>query len=158
VSDGSERILWRISDRHDLIGGGGLRSGGRWHTRGSPIVYLAESPAAALLEVLVHLEIDSQDIPEFFSLLKIAVPMVWGSDSIDIPVNADWKRDLTVTRKAGDAWLAGRSLAIVRVPSVVIAETWNCLLNPEHPEAGNARIVSITQEPFDPRLFRFGSR
>ena len=54
-------ILWRISAYADLSGTGGLRVSGRWHQAGRPVVYAATSPPGAMLEVLVHLEIDPED-------------------------------------------------------------------------------------------------
>ena len=62
-------ILCRISRHQDLRGTGGLRSPGRWHHAGQPIIYLAESPAGALLEVCVHTS--DNDVPPDFILLKI---------------------------------------------------------------------------------------
>ena len=55
--------LWRISNHASLTGEGGLYASGRWHTRGQRVVYLADHPASALLEVMVHLEIDAEDLP-----------------------------------------------------------------------------------------------
>ena len=66
--------LWRISNYADLSGIGGLRAAGRWHYAGHPIVYLAETPAAALLEVCVHTS--ANDVPPEFTLLKIEGPNV----------------------------------------------------------------------------------
>ena len=66
--------LWRISNHADLSGEGGRRVGGRWHERGRPVVYLSEHPALALLENLVHLEIDPEDLPSGYQLLTVDVP------------------------------------------------------------------------------------
>src|ERR1022692_950652 len=65
-------ILWRISRHRDLSGAGGLKVPGRWHYAGQPIVYLAGSPSAALLEVCVHTS--ANDVPPAFTLLKIEGP------------------------------------------------------------------------------------
>src|SRR3546814_17761488 len=65
-------ILWRISEHATLDGAGGLVVGGRWHSKGRPIVYAAESTALAMLEVLVHLDVDS--IPPPFQLMRLQVP------------------------------------------------------------------------------------
>src|SRR5947207_5321415 len=67
-------LLWRISNHLSLAGDGALRTPGRWHTRGRRVVYCAQSPAAALLEILVHFEIDIQDLPVRYRLLKIETP------------------------------------------------------------------------------------
>ena len=66
--------LWRISNYHSLNGKGGLKYPGRWHNAGLPVVYLAESPAGALLETLVHLMVDPEDIPDEFQLLAVEIP------------------------------------------------------------------------------------
>jgi RES domain-containing protein len=61
-------VLWRISRHRELSGTGGLRASGRWHHAGHRIVYLAESPAGALLEVCAHTS--AHDIPPDFLLWK----------------------------------------------------------------------------------------
>jgi hypothetical protein len=55
-------VLWRISNHASLAGAGGLRASGRWQVRGKRVV-CAEHHAAALLEILVHFEIDVRDLP-----------------------------------------------------------------------------------------------
>ena len=67
-------FLWRISNHLSLTGDGALRTPGRWHSRGRRVVYCAQNPAAALLEILVHFEIDIQDLPLRYRLLKIKAP------------------------------------------------------------------------------------
>ncbi|WP_244609078.1 RES family NAD+ phosphorylase [Bradyrhizobium sp. SUTN9-2] len=66
--------IWRISNFDDLSGIGGLKADGRWHDRGRHVVYAADHPASALLEVMVHLEIDVEDLPTSYQLLRIDVP------------------------------------------------------------------------------------
>ncbi len=66
--------LWRISRFQDLDGEGGLKASGRWHTKGSRIVYLSESPACALLEHLAHVDFDPDELPVSFTLLRIEAP------------------------------------------------------------------------------------
>ena len=66
--------LWRISNHASLSGEGGLHASGRWHARGRRVVYLADHPASALLEVMVHLEIDAEDLPSHYQLLGVDVP------------------------------------------------------------------------------------
>lgn len=65
-------ILWRISNHADLRGIGGLKAAGRWHSRGRPVVYLAESQPGALLEVLVHIDVTRvENLPTHYTLLKV---------------------------------------------------------------------------------------
>lgn len=157
ANDSAQRTLWRISDFVDLSGEGARRASARWHTRGSRVVYLADSPSAALWEVVVHLEIGSDDTPDFFSLLKVSFPERLDIHELDLPEEVDWKLDEKLTRSIGDRWLAEGKTCLARMPSVIISETWNYLLNPEHPDAAHVRIVSVTREQYDRRIFRLGA-
>ena len=67
-------IVWRLSRYTDLQGFGGIQVSGRWHEKGNPIVYAAASASTALLEVLVHLDIDPEDIPDDIKLIEIENP------------------------------------------------------------------------------------
>lgn len=147
--------LWRISNYGDLSGTGGLISSGRWHSRGAKIVYLADHPASALLERLVHLEIDTEDIPSAYQLLAIEGPdglAFESSNAEDLPAN--WRGDEPATQPIGDAWLQGRRTALLRVPSAITPHTFNWLLNPEHPDSSALKIVEVIKTAFDRRLFR----
>jgi RES domain-containing protein len=152
------KTFWRISDYVGLTGDGGRKAGARWHTASSRIVYLAESPMAALVETLVHLEVDSEDTPDFYTLLKIPVPDGLVIQPLDPPAGSEWKQDLKLTRRMGDAWLASLETPLARVPSAIAPQTWNYLLNPEHPDAKMIEVAEVIKERFDNRLFRFSSR
>ena len=149
-------ILWRISNHLELTGKGGLIAPGRWHTRGVPIVYLADSPTSALLEFLVHLEISERKVPETYTLLEIAVDDQAAVHEID-PEIADWRQNQNLTRGLGDAWLAAKETLLAKVRSAIAPRTWNFLLNPVHEANAQSRIASVSQQRFDTRLFKFGS-
>src|ERR1700724_701625 len=126
-------ILWRVSRFPNLKGIGGLRSPGRWHTAGRPIVYLAESPAGALLEICVHTA--SNDIPSDFTLLQVEgpdgpIPII---DPDKLPT--DWTTNVNVTREIGDKWQASAASVLLSVPSAIVPRTFNFLFNPLHPQA-----------------------
>jgi RES domain-containing protein len=152
------RTFWRISEYIDLNGEGGRKASARWHTAGSRIVYLAESPIAAQFETLVHLEVESEDTPDFYTLLRIAVPDDLAIQPLDLPAGSEWKQDLKLTQRMGDAWLASLETALARVPSAIAPHTWNYLLNPAHPDASQVQVAEVVKERFDNRLFRFGAR
>jgi RES domain-containing protein len=144
--------LWRISNYADLSGGGGLQAAGRWHTRGKRIVYLADHPASALLEMLVH--IDRDLIPATYLLLRIVVSESVPIDTIGIDALAsDWRTQPASTRQIGDQWLDQSSTALLQVPSVIVPIGKNFLLNPAHPDAAKVTIVDAINAPFDLRLF-----
>ena len=156
------RSLWRISEYPDLSGAGGRLGSARWHTRGRPVVYLAESPAGAMLERIVHLlnmdEDGNGDLPRTYTLLEISVPEGLEEKALNALAPTDWKEREQLTQQIGDAWLASRETSLARVPSAILPRTWNYLLNPAHPDAPQVQIVDIIKERFDNRLFRFGPR
>ena len=143
-------ILWRISRHRDLNGAGGLKVPGRWHHAGQPVVYLAESPSAALLEVCVHTS--ANDVPPEFTLLKIEVPdpEVFVAKLEDLP--PDWNTRLELTRDLGTAWLRKKDGVLLQVPSAIVPETANFLFNPTHVDAQKFRIGEVWAHPFDIRL------
>lgn len=127
-------ILWRISAFNDLSGRGGLLAGGRWHRSGRPVVYLAETPSNAMLEVLVHLEIDPEDIPDNLRLLRVEIPThVSMQTAAELPPG--WEEDIHSTREVGDSWLLKGDTLLLRVPSAIMPHTYNVLLNPAHSQA-----------------------
>lgn len=152
-------VLWRISNHLDLEGRGGQYFASRWTSRGKRVVYLSESPAGAMLEILVHLNTREERNPRSYKLLEIAAPEGLSSEWILPPVGVLWKENQRLTQKMGDAWLSEMRTPLARVPSAIVPFTWNILLNPLHPDATQVRIASVNDERFDTRLFRLsGSR
>jgi RES domain-containing protein len=146
-------ILWRISNHRTLDGRGGLLASARWHTRGRPIVYLAETATGALTEALVHLELDPNHLPRHYKLLKAAAPddvSIRQVTKRDLPKN--WVQDEVATRTIGDEWLGSNESALLRVPSAIAPETFNVLLNPAHREAARVVVVEWREWPWDRRL------
>lgn len=147
--------LWRISNHRSLTGEGGLRYSARWHTAGRPIVYLAASPAGAMVEVLVHLELQEDELPPSYTLLKVEFPADVAIEEIRIAEKEAWKTNLSISRRLGDEWLKNGKTALVRVPSAILPNTFNYLLNPLHRNAKHIKIASATRARFDPRLLRY---
>ena len=148
-------FLWRISNHLSLTGDGAVRTPGRWHTRGRRVVYCAQSPAAALLEILVHFEIDIQDLPVRYRLLKIQVPDDVQFERVSVDdLPKDWPERTEVTRAVGDGWLTKGSAALLSVPSAIVPETFNVLLNPAHQDARGIVIVQTGEHAIDPRLLK----
>jgi RES domain-containing protein len=145
-------FLWRISNHDSLDGRGGLIASARWHSRGRPIVYLAATPAGALVEALVHLELKPNQLPKSYRLLKAEAPD-------DLPkmhfsaLTDDWRQNETASRTLGDEWLSRAQAALLEVPSAILPETTNILLNPLHPDAARITVLWHEAYPFDQRLF-----
>src|SRR5664279_1225679 len=127
-------MLWRVSRHRDLKGAGGLRAPGRWHERGVPVVYLAESPSGALLEVCVHTS--ANDVPPYYTLLGIEADARVSLETLDpSTLPADWTKRPEVTRELGTKWLREEISCFLRVPSALVPATFNFVLNPLHSDA-----------------------
>jgi RES domain-containing protein len=146
-------ILWRVSNYQTLDGVGGLYVSGRWHTRGHPVVYCTLNPATALLETLVHIEIDSEDRPECFQVLRIEGPDSLSIEKVEADsLSPDWADDLSPTQAIGDRWLTESRSLLLQVPSVLVPETWNVLVNSQHVEANLLKITMMYEHAFHARL------
>jgi RES domain-containing protein len=113
-------------------------------------VYLAESPAGALVEVLAHTA--SGDAPPAYTLLKIVGPDIAIAKIARVELPANWTRNQALTQSIGSNWLESGRSALLQVPSVLVPETWNYLLNPIHAEAARCAIERSYEYPFDLRL------
>jgi len=146
--------VWRISNFADLSGKGGLIGSGRWHVRGTLVVYCADHPSTSVLEILVHA--NRQTVPDFYQLMEIDVPDALAIGELKL---ADgWQTDSAISRAAGTQIIRSNRFAVIRVPSVVMPKAanylLNYLLNPLHEDAGKISIVATDRYPFDSRLLR----
>jgi RES domain-containing protein len=139
-------VAWRICRRPfaDLSGEGARLYGGRWNSPGRPLVYAAETAALAVLEVRVHLDLDWDVLPDDYVLMAIDLGHLVPEDCHELP---------PVPRATGDAWLRSGRSALLRVPSSIVPESRNVLINPARPEAAAVEIRSVRAFVFDPRLW-----
>ncbi|WP_424814083.1 RES family NAD+ phosphorylase [Roseococcus sp. YIM B11640] len=130
-------------------GMGAALGGGRWNAVGVPVIYAASSQALSMLEVLVQ----GGD----FSLPRAAVAALLPDDlhveTLD-PLPAGWREvDSPTARAAGMEWLLSGRGAVLRVPSVIVPEESNYLVNPAHPDAARIAVGAPVPVEWDPRLF-----
>lgn len=146
---------WRIvKEKHArtaFSGEGAAKAGGRWNSRGVAIVYTSATRALAALETLVHL-----NPPVIFDYRIVRIEfdekLVERLSMAALP--RDWKSEPPPpsTKQLGDAWVRRSSSTILAVPSVVIPDEMNFLLNPAHPDFKLIRIGRPARFAFDPRL------
>ena len=149
--------VWRICREpyaaDALTGRGRLFTSGRWHTRGRPVVYTSRSLALAALEILVHA--DRGTLPSDLIQVEIDVPdglKALRIGSKELPGNWQTYPAPPALQRLGDEWLVTGSTALLRVPSAVIPEEFNFLLNPQHADARKLKIVSTRGFSHDLRL------
>lgn len=148
-------ILYRIvkcNYAEDLTGTGARLFGGRWNSEGKPALYLASSRSLAVLEVLVHLP--PLMIPDNYCLVEIEIP----GNSINVLAVKDmpigWK-DISPPielKQIGDKFLRNQKQLLLQLPSAIVPEEHNFMLNPLHPEMKNVKILSKQAFNFDERL------
>ena len=103
--------------------------------------------------MLVQQELAVDELPRTYRLLKIEAPDNVSMKTVDattLPRN--WRDNVAVTRRLGDTWLEQGSSTLLRVPCVIVPDTYNVLLNPAHKDRRRIKIVEATDHPFDRRL------
>jgi RES domain-containing protein len=129
-----------------LSGEGALRYGGRWNSKGVPVIYAAESRIMAVLELLIRQPIDK--ICAQYKILPLDIP-----DTIFQPkIPAHWKEDELVSRKLGDELLKNRNNLVIKVPSALLSNSYNYLVNPLSPKIDQVRLLSPEAILMDDRL------
>jgi RES domain-containing protein len=145
--------LWRVSRYASLDGAGGLAVAGRWHIQGRPITYCSLHPATALLEWIVHLELYANKPSAAVPFIVIEAPDDISREQLT-GLPTDWRTNQAVTQAIGDEWLKSGRTAMLVVPSALVPQADNMLINPAHRDVVRIRIVESRIEPFDMRLRR----
>jgi RES domain-containing protein len=146
---------WRIvkAAHADLAfsGEGARRVGGRWNSPGVPMVYTSEHKSLAVLEMLAHLY--PGDMPRYLTFrIEFEASLVERWPIAKLPPR--WREEMPAiaTRLLGDAWARENRSAALAVPSAIIPEEFNFLLNPNHPDFAKVKIAKPTGFAFDSRL------
>ncbi len=155
-----EVVLWRIAadtpayEAHDLSGKGAEVSGGRWNRTGTPVVYASTSRALACLETVVHLT--QTPLPLNRYLVEIFVPgNLWDAATDFVGAQAvGWDAEPAgkVSLDWGTVWAKGARTVLARVPSVVVEEEFNVLINPRHPDLSFVRARKVRRWLYDRRF------
>ncbi len=124
---------------------GAMDAGGRWNSIGTPMLYAAEHLSLACVEVLVHLE--KSDLPRDYVWSRAEV-----SDELE-EISFNDLNHVSACQLAGDRWVRESGQLAIRVPSVVIPEEFNVLLNPTHEDYSSVQWTVPRPFRFDPRLF-----
>jgi RES domain-containing protein len=146
---------WRlVKEKHAssaFSGEGAARFGGRWNSRGIRAVYTSSSRSLAALEVLVHL---NPPVSFRFKLLPAKFPqsLVERMTVEDLP--DDWRSEPPPPsiQTIGDEWVRSQRSSILAIPSTLVQEELNYLINPLHPDFQRITLGVSEDFNFDPRL------
>lgn len=134
--------------------GASMVKGFRWNSVNTRLVYTAESRALATLEVSVHLDL-SEDLPTDRNYVEIEIPddlLIQEVSLKDLPKNWDSKPPIQITQIIGDSFVNAKGAAVLKVPSCIVPQEYNYLINPNHEDARRIKVVSKTKMSFDTRL------
>lgn len=134
--------------------GAALSEGFRWNSLSTYMVYTAQSRSLAMLEIAMHLDL-SEDLPNDRYFVEIEIPKavsVLALQKSDLPEAWDAKPPLVETQNIGDEFVLRKEAAVLRVPSAIIHEEFNYLINPNHSESSKIKVVSTKLLQFDNRL------
>ncbi len=154
--------LWRIAAETrkygaaDLSGAGAAKKPGRWNDYGEPVIYCAPTIAMAVLETGAH--VDDAGLPLDRYLVQIEVPKtVWDKRETlaigKLPIGWDAIPGGRASVEVGSKWLSSMRTAILLVPSVIVPEECNTLLNPKNPDAALISAKLLRRFEYN-RLFR----
>jgi RES domain-containing protein len=151
-----DAVLWRIARRPyalDKSGIGARDGGGRWNSVGTAVIYAGRTIAIAALEKFVHL---SGVVPADLVLVRVEIPDESSSETpalADLP--PDWAavRPRPGTMRFGTKWAQESRSLVLYVPSAIVREETNGVLNPNHPEFAGVRMEIEREFHYDPRMF-----
>lgn len=149
-------IVYRITKKEHapLDGLGGIYGPGRWHKKGNPVIYSSEHASLAAWEKIVHIS-SFANLPDNLELLKIEIPddlaiqtvpesvLISGWDSFPF---------CSETVNYGTEFLRTKAHLALRVPSAIIKEEYNIILNPLHPDINRCKVIRSVPFIFDKRI------
>ena len=146
--------LAKLKYSKDLLGKGAEKSGGRWNSKGTAMLYTSASRALCATEIAVHIplgilpkdySIDTIEFPETIKILKL--------DPKKLP--KDWRSfpHPNSTQLIGDTFISENKYLIMQVPSAVVQGDYNFLINPNHKDFSKIKLLKVGAFAFDERLF-----
>lgn len=149
-------IVYRLSREkysNDLSGKGAEIAGGRWNSKGTPLLYTAENRALCTVEIAVHTPLGV--LPMDYCVIEIQLPKtkIMSLEVEDLP--EDWKTfpHPISTKQIGDDFVKDNTHLVLKTPSAVVEEEYNFLINPFHAQFHKVKIINKKSFQFDKRLF-----
>jgi RES domain-containing protein len=135
----------------DLTGEGARLYGGRWNRKGTPCLYTSSFRSLAILEFSVNVSLD--EIPSSLSMVTLRVP----DQFMELPLEylpGNWNNIPAPgsTREFGSKLLQEGKHLIIRLPSAVIPQEFNYIINPAHKDLGLCKVISTDDFVYDVRI------
>ena len=154
------KTVWRITNRafaeSAFSGEGASIVGGRWNSKGKQMVYTAAHLSLAILEVFVHLNVPIVD-RDSFVIIPAEIPDDLAIEYLKLEqLPSDWQASAqkSALKTIGDRWLEECNTAILAVPSAIVPQELNYLINPQHPDFARLIIQPPQFYNFDSRMWK----
>jgi RES domain-containing protein len=151
-------IVYRITKKEHaaLDGMGGLFGPGRWHKKGNPVIYTSEHASLAAWEKIVHVA-SFENLPDDLLLIKIEIPGSIEIQKVPKKILVPGWNDFPYSSETinfGTSFLRKKEYLALKVPSVIIPNEFNVILNPLHPDIQKCKIISSAPFVFDERILK----
>ena len=136
---------------NDLSGTGAFLWGGRWNSKGTYMLYTAETASLALLETVVHLTTTAST---GFCMICLDIPDSPIQELTIENLPRDWATNPPpdALRTIGNDFISKHKYLALKIPSAVMAEDHNLLINPLHQDARKIKVMYTRELPVDARL------
>ena len=144
--------IGRTKFANDLTGEGARLHGGRWNNKLIPCIYTSESRALALLEYTANVNIE--DIPRALSISTFQIPdhQIYEIPVFDLPGDWSLSPSPSSSKQFGSYLLKEIQHLVIKIPSAIVPEEFNYLLNPKHPHNSDFQILDVKDFVYDVRL------
>ena len=152
------RISKESNPAKAFSGQGAKDWGGRWNSRGVAVVYTAAHRSLSILEVLVHVKggagIGKATVrmPFYLYTVSFDVALLEELPISNLPAGWNSEPPAAASQSLGDAWVSAAKSPVLAVPSVIVPEERNYVLNPSHPRFPEIQIGAPVVCAVDPRL------
>ena len=135
----------------DISGEGARLAGGRWNTAGVSVVYTCEHISLSILEILV--KADKFTIPDNYTIVSIDLPFDENFSSVELSkLKLNWQQKINYTQWMGDQFIKNKESLVLKVPSAIVPQEHNYLINPMHKDFKQVKIFKTELLNLDKRL------
>ena len=149
-------IVYRLTTGkyiNDISGEGARLNGGRWNPAGTAALYSSQHISLCILEILARANKNTS--PDSYTIVSIQIPE-HGIIEIQLKkLNADWQFNLEYTRWIGGEFLKGNQSLALKVPSAIVPQENNYLINPQHFKFEHVKVIKTELLELDKRLLQY---
>lgn len=145
---------------HDRVesafsGEGARKYGGRWNSVGTRVIYCSSTLSLAMLEIIAHLD-DYASLMDNYSYVPLDIPgeLIEMVQPKQLPLGWNSPSPTTGSQHHGDNWVTENRSVALAVPSVIVPDEYNFVLNPLHPDFGRVVVGQTKRLDVDHRLFK----